>query len=261
MIHNKKGYVLTWDAMIALVLITATIAILVSMGYFKNPEENTFERMHYLSENALDTMSKNTVLDSVLSDYFSGNKENAAARADSTLEKILERVNYRFLVNDEILVEKIFTANDSTAQYETRATRFISGYKTNETTDVFMARASLMYNDSDKNLTYTLVNVSYGNSFKIFSGATWMFNHNLGPETICVPIDCSGDNSYTYNGVEIATNDSADDAIFRLLKKLDTDSDGDVDMDFRRSTMYFKVYPAETKQLGELTEVKLVVWI
>ena len=264
MIKHKKGYVLTWDAMIALVLITATIPILISMGYFKNPNEDTFERIHYISENAIDTMSKNTVLDSVLSDYFSGNKENAAARADSMLSKILERVNYRFLINDETLVEKIIFANDTSAKYETRATRFISGYKENETMNVFMARASLLYNDSNKNSTYTLANVSYGKSFKKASGANWTINQQGPVLKLCIPLNCLGDDTQNYKGNpcdDPKNDDAMDDAMFRLLRKLDIDGNCVLDICLDSDKMYFKVYPAETKQLGELTEVKLVVWL
>jgi len=253
---NKRGYIMTLDAIIALTIVLATIAALISAGYFVNKEWNIFESLHYSAENALDIMEKNTALYAVISDYYSGKKETSIQKANFFLGQILEKVNYRFMLDDNVLVERILTRNDTDAEYKTKSTRFISNFDKN-----FMARAALLYNDTDKNLTYSIANVSYGNSFEFFSGANWTFQHLGGVDTICVPINCSGDNSYTYSVSGIISNDSGDDAIYRLLRKLDIDNDNDIDIYFDNKTMYFKIYPAETKNTGKIYKAELIVWI
>ncbi|MEM2918537.1 MAG: hypothetical protein QXY62_03455 [Candidatus Altiarchaeota archaeon] len=255
-IIKSKGYVMTWDALIALVLIIVVISSLISLGYLKTNERNFFISLHYNAENAMDIMSKSHIIDEILFEYYNGDKITAKEKASGILDKILERINYRFKINDETLFEKILTENDTLARYKEKASRFFSLPER-----VFIARASLIYNDSNRNLTYTISSVSYGDSFKIFLGSNWTFSHNTGTSKVCIPINCSGDNSYVYTTSGIVTNDSADDAIYRLLKKLDIDSDGDVDIDFSEETMFFNVYPVETLQQRNLTNVKLIVWI
>lgn len=253
---NAKGYVMTWDALIALVLIIVTISSLIALGYLKNDERNFFMNLHYNAENAIDIMSKTHIIDEILFNYYNGDKITAKEKANDILGRILERINYRFKINDETILEKILTENETNAQYKAKASRFFSFPE-----KVFIARASLIYNDSNKNLTYTLSSIPYGNSFKIFSGSNWTFSHNAGTAKVCVPINCSGDNSYTYSTSNIITNDSADDAIYRLLKKLDIDNDGDIDMGFSEESMFFNVYPVATLQQQNLTNVELIVWI
>lgn len=253
---NSKGYVMTWDALIALVLIIVTISSLIALGYLKNTERNFFVNLHYDAENAIDILVKGPTIEQIFFEYYNGEKQIAKEKAEIMLSNILHKLNYRFEIDSETLIEKILTENESNAKYKAKASRFFSLPE-----KVFIARASLIYNDSNKNLTYTLSSASYGNSFKIFSGANWTFSHNAGITKVCVPINCSGDNSYIYGTSNIITNDSADDAIYRLLRKLDIDSDGDIDIDFSEESMFFNVCAIETLQQRSLTNMNLIVWI
>lgn len=258
---NNKGYVLTWDAMIALVLVTAAVASAMALGFFRNPEDNTFERLNSIAGDALDVMDKNGELDAVVSYYNSGDRESAAEKASTELAKLLSgrKVGYRFMVGGDVLAENIILENDSEASHVTQSTRYLSGAGG----DAFMARASLLYNDPVEGITFTINGTSYGNPFPNYEGANWTFDHLGGSYKICVPEDCSGDNTYTYDGSDISTNDAADDAMLRLLKKLDTNSNGILDIDFDGTKMLFRVYSTESSihSAGDFSEAKLVVWV
>lgn len=267
---NLKGYILTWDALLALFIIIITFTSLLTLGYLSfDLSQSYFEKLHFIAEDSLDILNKNSVLEEIVSNWAQDRKEIATEIANYHLNKLVPvekpKVGYRLEINNENITER-FSEIEGRAKEKTRAIRFLSGYKFNETgKNVFVARAWLFYNDTEINKTYTLENVPYGNSFKIALGANWTIQHLGGISVFCIPEDCSGDDTHSYVDGNCPypqnTKDALDDATFRLLRKIDTDLDCKIENIDLNDNKTFRVSSVPTKQIGNLTEVKLILWM
>jgi len=141
------------------------------------------------------------------------------------------------------------------------------------TTYDFIARAWLLYNDTQSNKTYSIANVSYGGEFKYVSGCEWIIEHinkTLTNEnvTIRIPEGYLGNNKCNYTGVDYLEpegDDAINDAIYRLINKLDTDDDGIMDpidgMPFNKTSMTFKTSDITTGTMTRMAEATLILWM
>lgn len=267
---KNKGYILTWDALLALMIVILTFATLLSLGYLNfSPGSGSasFERLHFLGEDTLDVLNKNGILAEIVSSWSQNDTGGATELADSYLKNLTlipSRFGYRLEINNKNISERTLKTPENEITAKTNVVRFVSGFGINKTPDVWVARAWLWYNDSGVIKTYE--SVTYGNSFRFSLGANWTFDYSgMGTaEDICIPPDCSGDDEHTYDGSPIETDDALDDAMYRLLDKLDTDTpnDGEIDLPFDSDNMLFKTSSVSTKQFdSKLVEVKLILWI
>ncbi len=266
----NRGYVLSLDAIIAILLLFVIFIGFASFEYSKIFSGERLEHFHYVAENCIEVLNKNGILEEIVF-YWSENSTIANEMAEIYLDKILpSNVGYNLKINGESICNNTRISEDE-ASSMTTATRIISGYKKGRPVNEFVARAWLLYNDTTLNKTYTIANVSYGNSFKAVNGSNWTIEYKTGGGSntvaLCVPPDCSGDDIHTYTSIKHehpGTDDAIDDAIYRLLDNLDTDNDGIIDMidgkEFNSARMRFKTRSVSVKTLLDTVIVKLTIW-
>ena len=105
----------------------------------------------------------------------------------------------------------------------------------------------------------------YGNVYRKSDGCNWsiMFSDN----TIInkpVPDGVEHTKSCSYNNTNITydLDDSLDDAVYRLLKKLDVDDDGRVDVSLNEDDISFEgTYTGSVRSLWGPLKVKLILWM
>ena len=167
----KKAYVLTWDAMVALAFVFILFIGFTSVQYLRSvsTEKTGFERAKLVSEDALDVLNKEGVLDEIGYQWSIGNFSNSTELKEGKLygaseiakEKfdpiIPEYVGYRLLIADDLIYESANRIPESSAEDETKAVRMVSGFATNQSVSGWVARAWLL-----KNSTYVLQNLSNG---------------------------------------------------------------------------------------------------
>jgi hypothetical protein len=163
---GKKGYVLTWDAVIALVFILLVLAGFLSIPYFRSLRagEVGFQRVHLVSEDALEVLNKRGPLDDIGLAWSQGNYSSetemksgiikgASAVAKDFLDPIIPKhMGYALMVGDDIVYKSDWDSavtdrpKEDKAFEETRAVRMVSGYRENESVGGWVARAMLLYN-------------------------------------------------------------------------------------------------------------------
>lgn len=163
---GKKGYVLTWDAVIALVFILLVLAGFLSIPYFRSLRagEVGFQRVHLVSEDALEVLNKRGPLDDIGLEWSQGNYstesemragllKGATQIARNFLNPIVpEHMGYALMVGDDIVYSTDWDPSSASrpdegaATEKTRAVRMVSGYKENESVGGWVARAMLLYN-------------------------------------------------------------------------------------------------------------------
>ncbi|MFH1788972.1 MAG: hypothetical protein ABH834_06300 [Candidatus Altiarchaeota archaeon] len=163
---GKKGYVLTWDAVIALVFILLVLAGFLSVPYFRSLRagEVGFQRVHLVSEDALEVLNKRGPLDDIGLEWSRGNfSTEAEMRSDAIkgaskiakdfLDPIIPKhMGYALMVGDDIVYSSDWDSlvtdrpGEDKAVEKTRAVRMVSGYRENESVGGWVARAMLLYN-------------------------------------------------------------------------------------------------------------------
>ncbi|MCX6695119.1 MAG: hypothetical protein NTU61_02320 [Candidatus Altiarchaeota archaeon] len=149
----KKGYILTWDSLIAL-----TVVLLVMAGFIRLQQSQSrygfsFEGIHFSAEDAMETLSKKGILEEIGYQWSTGNMSVAGNLSKEYLEEILPgHVGYRLeIVNGSstivIYESKTSRINEIQARDKTRAVRFISGYQENSPRHGWTARAWFMRED------------------------------------------------------------------------------------------------------------------
>lgn len=120
----------------------------------------------------------------------------------------------------------------------------------------------------DNRLIYTLgmdTLISYGSVFRVSDGCDWDIEFSDGSSiSVSVPSAYSGAKQCTYTSSDISYDgdDSIDDAIFRLLSRMDFDSDGRVDILFDETMMEFEAIPvSEVRSLWGPAKFQLILWM
>ncbi|MFH1835088.1 MAG: hypothetical protein ABH851_02740 [Methanobacteriota archaeon] len=177
---GEKGYVLTWDAVIALVFVLLILAGFLSIPYFRSLSAGDvgFERVHYVVEDVSDILDKagpvNELGIEISKGNFSNNTELAAGEikgasqiAKEFLDPLVPRhMGYALVVGDQIVYSTDLDGSVTdrpkreVAREETRAVRMASGLKENESVGGWVARAMLLYNKTGeiRTLNYKGVN-------------------------------------------------------------------------------------------------------
>jgi len=272
---KQKGYVMTWDAILALFFIILVFIGLITLEYSRtiNVKKTGFLKLHSTSEDALDILNKMGILGSIVAYWSENNTEMANETATFYLEWIIpENIGYRLKVGNDIICVNLRIREDE-ASDKTKSTRMVTGYAKNKSQE-FIARAWLLYNETSTNKSYSIANVSYGRGLRDAEGCEWLIeymNITLDNEntTILIPPDYPGDSKCNYTSTDYLEEpegeDAVNDAIYRLINKSDIDDNGVMDqidgMSFNETSMTFKTANITTKSLTDTAEVTLVVWM
>jgi len=150
----RRGYVLTWDAIIALVFVLLILAGFLSIPYFRSIGEAEVgpRRVHEVSEDSLEYLSKSNIISEIGDKWARGNMTGAAGDVKSNLEDIIPpHMGYRVEFEDTVVYSSDLDPlsqrpKEPAALDETRAVRFVSGFKENESLKGWVARAMLLFN-------------------------------------------------------------------------------------------------------------------
>jgi len=266
---KRKGYVMTWDAILALIFIILVLAGLISMEHIRsiNVKEVGFLELYSTAEDSIEVLNKAGVLEDMAIYWSENNTQLANDTATVYLEQLIpETMGYRLKLDNDTICENL-RVGEAQASEKTRARRFITGYAENESEE-YVARTWLLYNDTETGKIYSIENVSYGGGFKHVVGCEWLIEHTNGNSTLLIPTDYSGGNScnYTSTGRSPPEGDDAiNDAIHRLINKSDTDDDGIMDqiagMPFNETSMTFKTSEITTGTMTRMAEATLIIWM
>lgn len=262
---------LSLDAIIAILLLFIIFIGFIGFQYSRlfDFSGERLEHSHYVAEDSLEVLNKDGILEEIVF-YWSENSQIANETARTYLDKILPgNVGYRLEINRESICNNMRISEDG-ASFITTATRLISGYKKGKSVNEFVSRVWLLYNDTTLNKTYTIANVSYGNSFKTVNGSCWNIDYEGGAssEYVCIPPGYMGTDIHNYtssNYTNPESDDAIDDAMYRLLDKLDTDpNDGVINLidgkEFNSTKMKFEAANVSVKTLWGPATVKLIIW-
>lgn len=136
----KKGYVLTWDSIIALVFVLAVLTGFLSIPYFRNIGEREvgFQQTHITSEDGMEILSKSGKLSAIASLWAKGDMDGASNETKDFMETIVPKhAGYELYIGDVLVYSSQQDAtsdriSDLDANEKTRAVRFISGYTEEE---------------------------------------------------------------------------------------------------------------------------------
>jgi len=144
---DKKGYTVVLDAILAL-----TFAIIIftafSSTYFTNISKTastSFKSLHYLSEDILDVLNKQRVLDAVGEEWALNNTANISRILNAHLEKLVpSNIGYRVTIENDVFVENTSRTDESKAIAKTHSARMLVGYGKGLPTMGYVARSSLV---------------------------------------------------------------------------------------------------------------------
>jgi len=145
---------ITWDALIALSFILFLMLGFIGLQYtdVKTKGSSTFEHLHFVAENAMDTVNKQGVLDEVGQYWASGNASAAGNLTRDSLENLIpKQMGYRLEVVTDDGVSVIYDSGptrppEDAASDKTKSSRMVSGYDTDKPRSGWAARAWLTLN-------------------------------------------------------------------------------------------------------------------
>jgi hypothetical protein len=259
----KKGYVLTLDALLALMVVMVVYTLIMGIQSSINVTEITeFKALHYISEDTMQALSEKGVLDQVCVQWALAGGSNSSTQFDTARnisnaylsEMLPVRVGYKLMLNGTVVTNSSrLPENESSVK--THSMRILSGYNTRLPTDGYMARARI--NDT---------NVSYGSVFLNNTGCIWKIQTvpNGGNITLRMPSTYAGATICNYTNTSISyVNDSAvNDAVYRLLSKNDVSPRNGVldSLDLSNVTTDVAVM-SSIRSMSSPVEVKLVLWM
>jgi hypothetical protein len=262
----KKGYVLTLDALLSLMVVMVIYVLIMGIQSSINTTEITeFKKLHYTSEDTLQALSEKGVLDQIcvqwaLAEGVTSDSHFDRARniSNSYLSQMVPaRIGYLLMING------IQVANDSSRLSEndssviTHSRRMLSGYNSSAPTQGYVARVRI--NDT---------NVSYGSVFWNKDGCNWtiQFSDNRNT-TLLMPKDYSGSAKCKYQNISVTDWDNksaVNDAVYRLLRTNDTTPrNGKLDSPFflPQDVITDVAVMSSVKSVSVPVKVELVLWM
>lgn len=152
----KKGYIITWDALIALSFVLFLMLGFIGLEYAIQIGRGgtTFERLHSVAENAVDTTSKEGLLEEIGRQWALKNISYAANLTRDNFDRLVPpQMGYRLEIVDGKNVTPIYSTGidrppEKGSTDQTRALRMITGYKENSSKFGWAARAWMIENYS-----------------------------------------------------------------------------------------------------------------
>ncbi|MFH1055399.1 MAG: hypothetical protein V1744_04825, partial [Candidatus Altiarchaeota archaeon] len=144
-----KGYIITWDALVALSFIVFLMLGFIGLQYTgqRSGGLSEFERLHSVSENALDTADKRGALEEIGQYWALKNYSYAGNLTKGAFEELIpDKIGYRLEAVDQSGVHVIYSSgagrpSEEGASDQTRSFRIVSGYKEDEPKVGWTARA------------------------------------------------------------------------------------------------------------------------
>ena len=263
----KKGYVLTLDALLALMVVMVVYTLIMGIQTSINTTPVTeFKLLHYMSEDTMQVLSEKGVLDQVCvqwalaqgnasSPYFelAGNISNSYLS-----EMIPPRIGYNLtLNNDTIVASNSSRLSVDASTVETHSQRTVSGYNTSLPTYGYVARARI-----------NNINVSYGSVFWNNTGCNWTIQILSGINvSLLMPRSYTGTDKCNYTNTTISYGNNTirsavNDAVYRLLRNNDTNRNGTLNYNLDPSTATTDVAVITSiRSISSPVEVQLVLWM
>jgi len=261
----KKGYVLTLDALLSLMVVMVIYVLIMGIQSSINTTEITeFKKLHYTSEDTLQALSEKGVLDQICVQWAlaegntaSSNFDRARNISNSYLSKIVpSRIGYRLMINGVLVANDSSRLSENDSSVETHSRRMLSGYNSSLPTQGYVARVRI--NDT---------NSSYGSVFWTQDGCNWTIQRQLDNVniTIFIPKSYTGATKCYYTNASISYDNrsAVRDAVYRLLRNNDTTPrDGKVEFPINASTMTTDVaVMSSVKSVSVPVKVELVLWM
>jgi len=261
----KKGYVLTLDALLSLMVVMVIYVLIMGIQSSINTTEITeFKKLHYTSEDTLQALSEKGVLDQICvqwalaqGDKSSSNFDRARNISNSYLsEMVPSRIGYRLMINGDQVANDSSRISENDSSVETHSRRMLSGYNSSRPTQGYAARARI--NDT---------NVSYGSVFWSKEGCNWTIQFSTGGNTtLLMPKDYAGSEKCKYQNLTISyDNKSAvNDAVYRLLLTNDTTPrNGKLDSPYflPQDVITDVAVMSSVKSVSVPVKVELVLWM
>ncbi len=142
---KRKGYTVVIDALVALVFMMMVFAGLMGIYYTKYAKtaSTTFKRLHYVSEDALDVMNKQGVLDSIGEAWAEDNLSSVTNLTAYYLDALIpEHIGYELVVENDTVLER-FNETEDRAVAKTHSFRLLVGYKKGTATEGYVSRVFL----------------------------------------------------------------------------------------------------------------------
>ncbi len=145
----RKGYIVTWDALISLTFVIFLMMGFIGLQYstYSGRGATSFEKLHTSSENAIDTINKQGVLEEIGHYWALGNQSMAANLTKQYLDNIIPpHMGYRLEAVDAEGAHIIYQTGDERpaeddATDKVKSSRILSGYKENTPRSGWTARA------------------------------------------------------------------------------------------------------------------------
>ena len=260
----KKGYVLTLDALLALMVVMIVYTIIMGIQSSINTAETSeFKTLHYISEDTMQALSEKGVLDQVCVQWAlaQGNTstpyfERAGNISNSYLSEMIPvRIGYNLTLNGVGVANDSSRLLENASSVETHSMRLVSGYNTSLPTDGYVARARI-----------NNTNVSYGGVFLTNDGCNWTIETTGGNKTLLMPKGYTGAVrcNYTNASISYVNTSAVNDAVYRLLNKSDTTptKNGVIDYDFNPNTVPTDVTVVTSiRSMNSPVKVQLVLWM
>lgn len=133
---NKKGYAMIMDAVLALTFMLVVFSALYGATYTKKSEISmtSFKKLHYISEDILDVMNKQGILDQIGEEWSKNTSgTNATDLANQHLEVLIPpNMGYRLTIIDGsdtyLIVENTSRTSEFKSLAKTHSSRLLVGY-------------------------------------------------------------------------------------------------------------------------------------
>jgi hypothetical protein len=259
----KKGYVLTLDALLSLMVVMVIYVLIMGIQSSINTTEITeFKKLHYTSEDTLQALSEKGVLDQIciqwaLAEGVTSDSHFDLARniSNSYLsEMVPSRIGYRLMINGIQVANDSSRLSENDSSVKTHSRRMLSGYNSSMPTQGYAARARI--NDT---------NVSYGSVFWNKDGCNWTIQR-LDDVNVSMPMpkDYLGSVPCKYTNASISYDNrsAVNDAMYRLLRKNDTTNRGKMNYNLVPASVITDVaVMSSVKSVSVPVKVELVLWM
>jgi hypothetical protein len=262
----KKGYVLTLDALLSLMVVMVIYVLIMGIQSSINTTEITeFKKLHYVSEDTLQALSEKGVLDQICVQWALAEGDTTSAYFDRARnisnsylsEMVPPRIGYRLMINNVLVANDSSRLSENDSSVETHSQRMLSGYNTSLPTQGYVARARI--NDT---------NVSYGSVFWSKEGCNWTIQFSDNRDTtLLMPKGYAGTKKCKYQNISVTDWDNksaVNDAVYRLLRTNDTSPrDGKLDSPyFEPADVITDVaVMSSVKSVTVPVKVELVLWM
>ncbi|MFC2154600.1 hypothetical protein ACFLRC_03855 [Candidatus Altiarchaeota archaeon] len=160
---KEKGFVVTWDALFALVLVFITITTFASVQKFR-PRSQTgteLQAVHSTSQDVMEVLATKGILEEVGQKWADGEMDDAKIILDEAMAIYAPpNMGYKFYINETNITEGGIIPEED-ARFKASAVRVVSGFYNESNASGYLARAWMIQNQTAGTIN-TLSNTSNG---------------------------------------------------------------------------------------------------